>query len=110
MYLLPGLIVLHALEVRDLQLSSVVAYGLSSRRTKKMESVVAPRLIRRQELEYRTGFRRSTIYAAIKSGGKRFDPDFPQPVRTGKGTVAWLEEEVDAWIKARVDERNSISR
>lgn len=65
----------------------------------------APRLIRRQELEHRTGYRRSTIYAAIKPGTKRFDPTFPQPVRLGPGAVAWVESEVDRWIETRMARR-----
>lgn len=65
------------------------------------------RFIRRQELERRTGFRRSTIYAALNPGTKRFDPDFPKPVKIGPGSVAWVESEVEAWIQDRVTERNS---
>ncbi|PTS73914.1 hypothetical protein DBR33_07710 [Stenotrophomonas sp. HMWF022] len=66
-----------------------------------------PRLIRRQELEHRTGFRRSTIYAALKPGNKRFDPSFPRPVRLSAGAVAWVESEVDDWIRTRMAERQA---
>ena len=31
----------------------------------------------------------------------------PQPVPIGRRTVAWLESEVDAWIEARVADRDS---
>lgn len=71
-----------------------------------MDSVVTLRLIRRQELERRTGFARSTIYAAIKPGGCRYDPSFPQPIKIGNGTVAWLESEVNAWIMQRIADRD----
>ncbi|HFF6179434.1 helix-turn-helix transcriptional regulator [Stenotrophomonas maltophilia] len=67
-------------------------------------STAAPRLIRRQELERRTGYRRSTIYAALKRGTKRFDPTFPRPVKLG-GMVAWVESEVDEWINSRIADR-----
>jgi prophage regulatory protein len=30
---------------------------------------------------------------------------FPKRVQIGQNSVAWLEHEVDAWIKARVDAR-----
>ncbi|QQQ42004.1 AlpA family phage regulatory protein [Stenotrophomonas maltophilia] len=66
---------------------------------------VLERFIRRQEVERRTGFGRSTIYAAIKPGSKRYDPTFPRPVRLSPGTIAWVESEVDGWIHARIAER-----
>lgn len=63
------------------------------------------RFIRCPEVEHRTGKGRSTIYASIKRGNKRFDPTFPTPIRIGPGSVAWVESEVDDWIKSRIDQR-----
>lgn len=65
-----------------------------------------PRFIREPELEHRTGIGRSTIYAAMKPGSKRFDPTFPKPVKLGPSIVVWVEHEVDAWINARISERS----
>jgi prophage regulatory protein len=42
----------------------------------------------------------------MKPGTKRFDPEFPKPVKIGHGSVAWVESEVDAWISARMAERD----
>jgi prophage regulatory protein len=32
---------------------------------------------------------------------------FPKPVQLGPGRIAWLEDEVDAWIAARAAARNN---
>ena len=50
-------------------------------------------IIRRPEVERRTGKCRSSIYA---------DPTFPRRVSIGPRAVGWLAHEVDAWIAARV--------
>ncbi len=34
--------------------------------------------------------------------------DFPKPVRTGKNSVAFVEAEIDAWIEARIAERDQV--
>ena len=55
-------------------------------------------LLTRSEVEARTGFRKSALYARIAAG------TFPQPIREpGTGTVRWLESEVQAWIDAAVE-------
>jgi prophage regulatory protein len=52
-------------------------------------------LLRRPVVTQRTGKSRSWIYAAMQSG------EFPRPVETGSGSVAWLESEITDWINAR---------
>ena len=32
---------------------------------------------------------------------------FPKRVRLGQGRVAWVEEEIDEWIKQRIAERDA---
>lgn len=51
----------------------------------------AERFISLQELERIVGFKRSTIY-------RRAGKDFPSPIRTGPGRVAWLASDVDRWM------------
>jgi len=53
------------------------------------------KLLRRPEVEARTGLSRSTIYAWIQRG------DFPQPVKLGTRLVAWREADIAAWLEAR---------
>lgn len=62
------------------------------------------RLLRRPDVERKTGKSRSAIYAEISNG------TFPAPVHIGKKSVAWLEEEVDAWIMAQVEKRNQLHK
>lgn len=54
------------------------------------------RLIRRPEVEQRTGLRKSAIYQRAKSG------TFPRPIKIGTYNVAWLESEVDAWVAEQI--------
>jgi len=53
------------------------------------------RLLRRPEVEARTGLARSTIYDWMSRG------EFPRPVRLGARIVAWRESDVAAWLESR---------
>lgn len=53
------------------------------------------KLLKRPEVEARTGLSRSTIYAWISAG------KFPQPVKLGTRLVAWRESDVAAWLDSR---------
>lgn len=44
----------------------------------------------------RTGLSRSSIYLAVKNGS------FPSSIQLGPRAVGWLESDIDAWIKSRV--------
>lgn len=55
-----------------------------------------PAILRRRQVEQRTGLARSTLYQYIKDG------DFPAPVQLGPRAVGWLESDISAWIAARV--------
>ncbi|MDR5873793.1 AlpA family transcriptional regulator [Vreelandella gomseomensis] len=57
------------------------------------------RLLRRKDVEQKTGKSRSAIYEGIRQG------TFPAPVPIGGKSVAWLEEEVDSWIANCLEER-----
>ena len=59
--------------------------------------------LKRPEIEYRTGLKRSTIYDKMKAG------TFPKPVKLGARAVAWLEPEIDAWIKERISQRGGTA-
>jgi prophage regulatory protein len=61
------------------------------------------RLLRFPDLSDRVGLRHSAIYDAIRKG------TFPKPVSLGRKAVAWLESEVDAWINARIAERDAAT-
>ena len=59
-------------------------------------------ILRRKQVEARTGLSRSTIYEKINRRSPRYDYTFPKPVRLGSDAVGWIEAEVDAWIALRI--------
>lgn len=54
------------------------------------------RLIRRKEVQAKTGLGASSIYALMKTG------EFPQCLNLSERRVAWIESEVDQWIAQRI--------
>jgi len=62
-----------------------------------MNDVVQPQLsiLRRKQVQARTGLSRSTIYLYIKAD------QFPKPVALGPRAVGWIESEVRDWIASR---------
>ena len=70
---------------------------------KKQEAYRAheERILRRHEVEHKTGLARSSIYELIADG------KFPKPVRLTSHSVGWLASEIEAWIAERVAERDA---
>jgi prophage regulatory protein len=66
-------------------------------------------LLRRQEVERLTGMGRSAIYARLDCKHPQYDRTFPRPVPMGTTSVRWISSEVDAWIKARIADRDARS-
>lgn len=60
-------------------------------------------IIRRKQVEARTGLSRSTIYHRVSEG------TFPKPVNLGARAVGWLESEIEAWLASRVEESRNLS-
>ena len=58
-------------------------------------------ILRRKQVEKRTGLSRSTIYLRIQEG------NFPRPIKLGARAVGWLENEIEAWLAARMEIRNN---
>ena len=53
------------------------------------------RILRRPEVEVRTGLSRSTIYAMMDEG------TFPRPIRLGKRAVGWRDKIIDEFLLSR---------
>ena len=53
-------------------------------------------ILRRPQVEARTGLSRSTIYQRMQDG------TFPKPISLGTKSVGWLASEIDAWIAERI--------
>lgn len=58
------------------------------------------RLIDLKEVIHRTNLSRTQVYKAI------WRDTFPKPVKIGKRKIAFVEEEIENWILARISERD----
>jgi prophage regulatory protein len=54
------------------------------------------RALRLPDVMAKVGLKRSTIYALAKQGL------FPSPIKLGSRASAWLENQVEDWLTARV--------
>jgi prophage regulatory protein len=54
-------------------------------------------ILRRKQVQERTGLSRSTIYLRIAQG------TFPKTVSLGARAVGWLESEIEEWLNSRVE-------
>lgn len=61
------------------------------------------RVLRKPELEHRTGWSGMQIWREEKAGR------FPKRIVLGPNSVGWIEEEVDDWIRARMAARNGTA-
>jgi prophage regulatory protein len=58
----------------------------------------SPALLRRKDVEARTGLKRSKLYQLMTEG------TFPAQVKLGVGSsVAWVESDVEEWIQRQID-------
>ena len=57
------------------------------------------RILRLDEVEAKSGFKRVHIYSLMKKG------EFPQALRLGVRAVGWDSTEVDLWISERLKNR-----
>lgn len=55
-------------------------------------------LIRMSEIIRRTGYSKAWIYKLIAQGR------FPQPVKIGSRSIAFVESEVEEWVNQRIAE------
>jgi prophage regulatory protein len=59
-------------------------------------------ILRRKQVQARTGLSRSTIYLRIAEGS------FPKPVSLGDRAVGWLESEIESWLSSRVEASRQV--
>lgn len=60
---------------------------------------VERRILRRTEVEAKTGFKRAHIYSLMREG------KFPKAMRLGVRAVGWDSTEIDQWITDRLQDR-----
>ena len=61
------------------------------------------KILRRREVEARTGFARSTIYLKVSQG------EFPKPIKLGARAVGWLEGEIEEWLDEKVERSRRLN-
>ena len=55
-------------------------------------------LIRLSKVEARTGLKKSMVYDLMSKD------EFPKSIKIGDRAVAWIESEVDRWVKNKIPE------
>ena len=60
-----------------------------------MTTTQSEHLLRRPEVEKRSGLATATIYRQMREG------TFPKPVKVGKRAVRWYESEIVEWLAQR---------
>jgi prophage regulatory protein len=78
---------------------------MAARNEAAIHEAKTTRILRRKQVEARTGLSRSSIYARLRHNPKRpgdFDPTFPSPVSIGAKSVGWIEAEIEAWLTAQI--------
>lgn len=68
------------------------------------------KLLRIQKVTAILDSSRASIYSRMDAKSPYFDPTFPKPIKLsdrpdGRGAVAWIESELNAWIAARMAKR-----
>ena len=66
----------------------------------EIEQSTPRKVLRLPEVMRRTGKRRTSLLQAIQRG------EFPKPIRLGARAIGFIQSEVDAWIDARMAERD----
>ena len=61
-------------------------------------------ILRRKQVESRTGLSRSTIYLRIKEGS------FPKPISLGARAVGWLELEIEEWLDHQIKRSRNVAQ
>lgn len=59
-------------------------------------------LIRLPEVQRRTGYSKAWIYRLLR------EQRFPQSVKIGSRSIAFVESEIDEWISQRIEERDAL--
>lgn len=63
--------------------------------------IMAVALLRLPEVMRLTGRGRTAVYNGVRNGS------FPAPVKLGDRAIAWPSDEIEKWIRARIEESRS---
>ena len=65
-------------------------------------------MLRLPELIKLIGLSRSSIYDRLNRRSKRYDPNFPRPLKLNNAS-RWLLSEVEEWIESKISARNHVN-
>ncbi|OTG87370.1 helix-turn-helix transcriptional regulator [Acinetobacter sp. ANC 3813] len=68
-------------------------------------SINTIQMLRLRELIKLIGLSRSSIYDRLNPRSKRYDPNFPKPVKLNRAS-RWLVSEVEEWIRNKMSCRD----
>ena len=69
--------------------------------TEQVQAMATKRLLRLRAVLEKTGETITAVYSGMREG------TFPKTVPLGTRRVAWVEEEIDEWIEARIAARGA---
>lgn len=61
-------------------------------------------LLRKRQVLEKIGFSSATLWRMCKAG------TFPQSIKIGSNSVAWIGHEIDDWLALKIDERDGLVR
>lgn len=70
-----------------------------SHQTIAAQAAFSHRILRRAEVEQKTGFKRAHLYSLMK------EDKFPKSIRLGVRAVGWDSVEIEQWIADRLKDR-----
>lgn len=59
-------------------------------------------ILRRKQVQDRTGLPTSTIYCMMDKKSPYYDSTFPTQIHLSASSVGWVESEVEGWIESRI--------
>jgi prophage regulatory protein len=62
----------------------------------------AVKMLKIGQVVERTALSKAAIYAKLNPKDPRHDASFPRSIRLTGAAVAWVESEIDAWLRARI--------
>ena len=67
-------------------------------------------IIRKYRVPQKLGISRATLDLWLNPKSRYFDPTLPSQISLGKNSAGFLEQDLDAWLDARMSERNKQER
>lgn len=71
-----------------------------------MTTTTPLRILKIDEVLEMTSLSRATHFAKLNAKSKSYDPDYPKPLKLGRRSVGYVEQEVINWLRARMEARS----